>query len=75
LRYLGAITGEPKSALSLLKSGFWVGVYPGNITLVDIYFKIFHSGGVDECMIGHENAYKVYWPKTRELFFKMRIFH
>ena len=46
----------PRSlALSLLKSGFWVVVIPG---------------GAEEGMIGHENAYKVCWPKKRELFIR-----
>ncbi len=31
LRLMGAVPGEPKSALSLLKSGFWVAVIPGNL--------------------------------------------
>ena len=26
----------------------------------------FHSGGADEGMIGHENAYKVCWPQKRQ---------
>jgi hypothetical protein len=29
LRLMGAVPGERKSALSLLKSGFWVAVIPG----------------------------------------------
>ncbi|CAF3348826.1 unnamed protein product [Rotaria sp. Silwood1] len=58
LRLMGAVPGEPKSALSLLKSGFWVGVMPG---------------GADEGMIGHENAYKVCWPKTRKGFAHIAI--
>ncbi|CAF0787427.1 unnamed protein product [Adineta steineri] len=53
LRLMGAVPGEPKSATSLLKSGFWVAVVPG---------------GADEGMIGHENAYKVCWPKKRKGF-------
>ncbi len=69
LRFLGTITGERKSALSLLKSGFLASVFPGNIILVDIYFKIFYSGGAAEGMSGYDNAYKVYWPENRELFF------
>jgi hypothetical protein len=36
---MGAIPGEPKSALSLLKSGFWVGVMPGML-LQYILFEI-----------------------------------
>lgn len=28
---MGGVPGEPKSALSLLKSGFWVAVVPGMI--------------------------------------------
>ncbi len=66
---MGGIPGQRNSALSLLKSGFWTGVFPGNIILIDIYFKIFYSGGVDEAMSGYDNAYKVYWPENRELFF------
>ncbi|CAF0905108.1 unnamed protein product [Rotaria sordida] len=58
LRFMGAVPGEQKSALSLLKSGFWVGVMPG---------------GADEGMIGHENAYKVYWPKKRKGFAQIAI--
>jgi len=27
---MGSVPGEPKIALSLLKSGFWVVVLPGN---------------------------------------------
>ncbi|CAF1064600.1 unnamed protein product [Rotaria magnacalcarata] len=53
LRLMGSVPGEPKSALSLLKSGFWVAVVPG---------------GAEEGMIGHENAYKVCWPKKRKGF-------
>lgn len=30
---MGAVPGEPKSALSLLKSGFWVAVVPGKSLL------------------------------------------
>jgi hypothetical protein len=29
---------------------------------------MFYSGGADEGMIGHENAYKVCWPKNRKYF-------
>ncbi|CAF2466673.1 unnamed protein product [Rotaria sp. Silwood2] len=58
LRLMGAVPGEPKSALSLLKSGFWVGVMPG---------------GADEGMVGHENAYKVCWPKKRKGFAHIAI--
>jgi len=50
---MGAVPGEPKSALSLLKSGFWVVCAPG---------------GADEGLVGHENAYKVYWPTKRKGF-------
>lgn len=53
LRLMGCVPGEPESALSLLRSGFWVVVIPG---------------GADEGMIGHENAYKVCWPKRRKGF-------
>jgi hypothetical protein len=59
LRLIGAVPGEPNSALSLLKSGFWVVVIPG---------------GADEGMIGHENAYKVCWPKKREFFVEEEYF-
>ncbi|UJR33672.1 hypothetical protein I4U23_021104 [Adineta vaga] len=58
LRLMGAVPGEPKSASSLLKSGFWVAVIPG---------------GADEGMIGHENAYKVCWPKKRKGFAHVAI--
>jgi len=58
LRFIGALPGEPKSALSLLKSGFWVVVVPG---------------GADEGMIGHENAYKVCWPKKRKGFANIAV--
>jgi len=26
-----------------------------------------NAGGADEGMIGHENAYKVCWPKKRQI--------
>jgi len=26
-----------------------------------------YAGGADEAMIGHENAYKVCWPKKRQI--------
>lgn len=53
LRFMGSVPGERRTALSLLKSGFWVAVIPG---------------GADEAMIGNENAYKVSWPKKRKGF-------
>ncbi|CAF3622315.1 unnamed protein product [Rotaria sp. Silwood1] len=53
LRLMGSLPGERDTALSLLNSRFWVAVIPG---------------GADEAMIGHENAYKVYWPNKRKGF-------
>jgi hypothetical protein len=38
---MGAVPGEPKSALSLLKSGFWVVVIPGNFILVNMNLQFF----------------------------------
>ena len=50
---MGSLAGERNTALSLLHSGFWVAVIPG---------------GAEEGMVGHENAYKVCWPKKRKTF-------
>ena len=50
---MGSVAGERKTALSLLHSGFWVAVIPG---------------GADEGLVGHENAYNVYWPEKRKIF-------
>lgn len=44
LRLMGSVPGERKSALSLLKSGFWVAVMPGNCTLSSSNFnRQFHT--------------------------------
>jgi hypothetical protein len=33
----------------------------------NIYLIVGCAGGADEAMIGHENAYKVCWPKKRQI--------
>ncbi|CAF1218748.1 unnamed protein product [Adineta ricciae] len=53
LRLMGCVPGKRDTAVSLLNSGFWVVVIPG---------------GVEEAMVGHENAYKVCWPENRKGF-------
>lgn len=41
---MGSVPGERKSALSLLRSGFWVAVMPGNFTLSSSDFnRRFHT--------------------------------
>jgi len=39
--------------------------------LLGIDNLIFYSGGADEGMVGHENAYKVSWPKNRKGFVRI----
>lgn len=77
LRLMGAVPGEPKSALSLLKCGFWVVVVPGSVLFSLHTFDcsinaLFRLGGADEGMVGHENAYKVCWPEKRTLSVRHR---
>lgn len=46
MRLLGAVPGYPEKGLELLKKGESVGVVPG---------------GGEELVLGHENAYQLYW--------------
>ena len=50
-------------------------LYQVTITVKENYFQNwFHLGGADEGMIGHENAYKVYWPKKSKISFDKNDF-
>lgn len=75
---MGSVPGEPETAVSLLKSKFWVIVIPGmlpSLKCCESLMRCFLSGGADEGMVGHENAYQVYWPKKRQFDIDASFMH